>query len=85
MKDGFGIIRLSASDLSNYLTCHHLTSPYLSVSVGAGLAPGWHSPDARCLAEVDQTYWGEAESGGATGRLICGKASFIPIGARLLR
>ena len=51
MKAVSGIIRLSASDLSNHLACHHLTSLDLAVSVGARSAPVWHSPDARVLQE----------------------------------
>src|ERR1700732_4563920 len=51
MKASSGNIRLSASDLSNHLACHHLTSLDLAVSVGARSAPTWHSPDARVLQE----------------------------------
>jgi hypothetical protein len=46
-----GGIRLSASDLSNHLACHHLTSLDLAVSLGARSAPTWHSPDAQVLQE----------------------------------
>ena len=31
----------------------------------------------RGVVEVDETYWGAAESGGATGRLIYSKALII--------
>ena len=41
-----GNIRLSATDLSNHLACHHLTSLDLAV-----LAPTWHSPDAQVFQE----------------------------------
>jgi predicted RecB family nuclease len=51
MKATSGSIRLSASDLSNHLACHHLTSLDLAVSLGARSAPAWHSPDARVLQE----------------------------------
>ncbi|MGA9577941.1 MAG: hypothetical protein WBV90_09995, partial [Terrimicrobiaceae bacterium] len=51
MKAISGNIRLSASDLSNHLACHHLTSLDLAVSLGARPAPAWHSPDARVLQE----------------------------------
>ena len=51
MKAGSGIVRLSASDLSNHLACHHLTSLDLAVSLGARAAPAWHSPDAQVLQE----------------------------------
>ena len=48
MKAISGSIRLSASDLSNHLACHHLTSLDLAVSLWARPAPAWRSPDARC-------------------------------------
>jgi predicted RecB family nuclease len=51
MKATSGSIRLSATDLSNHLACHHLTSLDLAVSLGARPAPAWHSPDARVLQE----------------------------------
>ena len=51
MKAISGEIRLSASDLSNHLACHHLTSLDLAVSFGARSAPAWHSPDAEVLQE----------------------------------
>ena len=51
MKAGSGFVRLSASDLSNHLACHHLTSLDLAVSLGARLAPSWRSPDAEVLRE----------------------------------
>ena len=51
MKAISGEIRLSASDLSNHLACHHLTSLDLAVSLGARPAPAWHSPDAKVLQE----------------------------------
>ena len=51
MKAISGNIRLSASDLSNHLACHHLTSLDLAVSLGARPAPAWHSPDAHVLQE----------------------------------
>jgi hypothetical protein len=51
MKAIFGDIRLSASDLSNHLACHHLTSLDLAVSLGARPAPAWDSPDAKVLRE----------------------------------
>ncbi|MGB9276722.1 MAG: hypothetical protein WCC08_15935, partial [Terrimicrobiaceae bacterium] len=51
MKAISGNIRLSASDLSNHLACHHLTSLDLAVSLGTRPAPNWHSPDARVLQE----------------------------------
>jgi hypothetical protein len=51
MKAISGSIRLSASDLSNHLACHHLTSLDLAVAIGARPAPAWHSPDAEVLRE----------------------------------
>ena len=51
MKAICGEIRLSASDLSNHLACHHLTSLDLAVSLGSRPAPTWHSPDAKVLQE----------------------------------
>ena len=51
MKAIFGNIRLSASDLSNHLACHHLTSLDLAVAIGARPVPAWHSPDAKVLQE----------------------------------
>ena len=51
MKAISGEIRLSASDLSNHLACHHLTSLDLAVSLGARTAPAWRSPDAEVLQE----------------------------------
>ena len=51
MKAISGEIRLSASDLSNHLACHHLTSLNLAVSLGAKPAPAWRSPDAEVLQE----------------------------------
>ena len=49
MKAGSGFVRLSASDLSNHLPCHHLTSLDLAVAIGARPAPAWRSPDAEVL------------------------------------
>jgi predicted RecB family nuclease len=51
MKGNFRTIRLSASDLSNHLACHHLTSLDLAVVLGARPAPSWHSPDAWILQQ----------------------------------
>ena len=51
MKAISGEIRLSASDFSNHLACHHLTSLDLAVSLGARPAPAWRSPDAEVLQE----------------------------------
>ena len=44
-------IRLSASDLSNHLSCRHLTTLDMDVAIGGKGAPVWNSPDARILQE----------------------------------
>jgi predicted RecB family nuclease len=51
MRTTAGVIRLSASDLSNHLACNHLTSLDLSVAVGGRDAPSWKSPDLWVLQE----------------------------------
>lgn len=51
MKVISGTLRLSASDLSNHLACHYLTSLDLGVSKGLRPASTWHSPDARVLQQ----------------------------------
>jgi uncharacterized protein len=45
-------IRLSATDLSNHLACHHLTSLDLSVARGQHGAPGWRSPNLVVIQEL---------------------------------
>ena len=51
MKAICGEIRLSASDLSNHLACHHLTSLDFAVAIDSRPAPAWRSPDAEVLRE----------------------------------
>lgn len=51
MKGNFRTVRLSATDLSNHLGCHHLTSLDLAVVMGTRTAPSWHSPDAWTLQQ----------------------------------
>ena len=51
MKIEFGRIRLSASDLSNHLACHHLTQLDLSVTAGKRAAPSWKAPDLWVLQQ----------------------------------
>jgi uncharacterized protein len=51
MKKSVTSIRLSASDLSNHLACHHLTVLDLDVAKGGRSAPAWNSPDAQILQE----------------------------------
>jgi predicted RecB family nuclease len=45
-------IRLSATNLSNHLACHHLTSLDLSVARGKRSAPDWRSPDLFVIQEL---------------------------------
>ena len=52
MKAGSASVRLSATDLSNHLVCHHLTGLDLAVAAGTRPAPGWHSPDAWVLQQL---------------------------------
>jgi predicted RecB family nuclease len=51
MKMHAGQIRLSATDLSNHLSCRHVTTLDLSVAVGKTPAPEWRSPDAWVLQQ----------------------------------
>src|SRR5713226_1167162 len=44
-------IRLSASDLSNHLACHHVTTLDIAVAVGERAAPDWNSPDTWVLQQ----------------------------------
>jgi predicted RecB family nuclease len=45
-------IRLSATDVSNHLACHHLTNLELSVARGKRLAPEWRAPDLAVIREL---------------------------------
>ncbi len=45
-------IRLAATDLSNHLACHHLTSLDLGVARGQRGAPDWRSPDLVVIQEL---------------------------------
>src|SRR5215472_1783173 len=51
MKKSAASIRLSATDLSNHLSCRHLTGLDLRVANGELSAPAWNSPDAQILRE----------------------------------
>ncbi|HXJ44297.1 MAG TPA: TM0106 family RecB-like putative nuclease, partial [Bryobacteraceae bacterium] len=51
MKAITGTLRLSASDLSNHLSCTHVTSLDLGAATGARPAPDWRSPDLWILQE----------------------------------
>ncbi len=42
-------LRLSATDLSNHLACHHLSVLDLSVAKGARKSPEWKSPDLEII------------------------------------
>lgn len=52
MRAAPGQIRLSATDLSNHLACHHLTSLDLGVAHGQRSAPDWKSPDLVVIQEL---------------------------------
>src|SRR5271157_5515328 len=45
-------VRLSATDLSNHLACHHLSVLDLSVANGAQKAPEWRSPDLEVVRQL---------------------------------
>ena len=45
-------LRLSATDLSNHLACHHLSVLDLSVARGARKAPDWKSPDIQTVRQL---------------------------------
>jgi len=45
-------VRLSATDLSNHLACHHVTTLDLGVARGSLKAPDWRSPDLRVIQEL---------------------------------
>src|SRR5579859_2860599 len=66
MKAESGSIRLSATDLSNHLVCHHLTANDLAVARGQKAAPQWKSPDTWILQqhgfEHEQNYLNHLES-----------------------
>ena len=45
-------LRLSATDVSNHLACHHLTNLELSVARGKRAAPEWRAPDLVVVQEL---------------------------------
>jgi predicted RecB family nuclease len=45
-------IRFAATDLSNHLACHHVTSLDLSVARGQRIAPDWRAPDLVVIQEL---------------------------------
>jgi uncharacterized protein len=63
-------IRLSATDLTNHLVCHHLTSLDLAVATGERPAPAWRSPDLWVLQkrgeEHEATYLAHLQDAGLT-------------------
>lgn len=52
MKNLSGQIRLAATDLSNHLSCRHLTALDLSVARGERTAPEWRAPDLKIIQEL---------------------------------
>jgi uncharacterized protein len=52
MKISSQELRLSATDLSNHLACHHLSVLDLSVAKGARKAPDWKSPDLEVIRQL---------------------------------
>src|SRR5260370_1820523 len=66
MKAENGTIRLSATDLSNHLVCHHLTANDLAAARGQKAAPQWKSPDTWILQqhgfEHEQNYLNHLQS-----------------------
>ncbi|HLJ28571.1 MAG TPA: TM0106 family RecB-like putative nuclease [Candidatus Angelobacter sp.] len=51
MKPDNGNIRLSASDLSSHLACHHVTTNEIAVARSQKAAPEWASPDTWVLRQ----------------------------------
>ena len=49
-------LRLSATDLSNHLACHHLSALDLSVARGAQKAPDWKSPDLEIVRQLGMEH-----------------------------
>jgi predicted RecB family nuclease len=52
MKNLSGKIRLAATDLSNHLSCRHLTALDLSVARGQRAAPEWRAPNLAIIQEL---------------------------------
>ncbi len=52
MKIENGVVRLSASDLSNRLACEHVTTLDYSVTNGRIAVPDWTNPDALVLQQL---------------------------------
>ena len=49
-------LRLSATDLSNHLACHHLSVLDLSVAKGARKFPEWKSPDLEIIRQLGMEH-----------------------------
>lgn len=49
-------LRLSATDLSNHLACHHLSVLDLSVARGARRSPEWKSPDLEIIRQLGMEH-----------------------------
>lgn len=49
-------LRLSATDLSNHLACHHLSVLDLSVARGARKSPEWKSPDLEIIRQLGMEH-----------------------------
>jgi predicted RecB family nuclease len=47
-----GEVRLAATDVSNHLACHHLTSLELSAAQGERERPQWEAPDLAVIREL---------------------------------
>jgi predicted RecB family nuclease len=47
-----GEVRLAATDVSNHLACHHLTSLELSAARGERERPQWEAPDLAVIREL---------------------------------
>jgi predicted RecB family nuclease len=56
MKYSNGQLQKSASDLSNYLGCKHLSMLDLLVAEGKRKAPSWQDPAAAILAQRGQEH-----------------------------
>lgn len=56
MKDINSQLQKSASDLSNYLGCKHLSRLDLSVALGKRKAPDWQDPASAILAQRGQEH-----------------------------
>ena len=47
-----GKVRLAATDVSNHLACHHLTTLELSAARGERARPAWEAPDLAVIREL---------------------------------